>query len=129
MERIYYIPKTDRQDAEKTAAVNRCCAENVPSIGADGVKQYPGAFCGPRVLTAFGDVPDVITVEWCRQFVSLAQDITGEEIEHILVDHGPKKAHYWVKSNCLRLLDADGCYYENNNGVVCRDRVAIADGR
>lgn len=128
MDRFYYIPKFDRDNAEKTETMYRYCNEGAPFIGADGVKQHPGSLYGGRILTAYGDIPSVVTVEWCKEFAALTREMTGEEVEHVEVVNGEKKAHYWVKENCLRLCDAMGCFYENNNGVICRDRVAIADG-
>lgn len=128
MDRFYFIPKLDRRNADKENALTNLIEEDAPYIGADGVKQYPGLPYGTRILTAFGEIPDVITAKWCQEFVSKAEDMTGEKVEHVkIVVNKNKKAHYWVKANCLRLYDAGGCYYENNNGVICRDRVAIAD--
>ena len=54
----------------------------------------------------------------------------GESMDfnHIRLIMGNTTGRYWRDKNKLRIYRDGIPIYENNNGVICRDAVALADG-
>lgn len=51
----------------------------------------------------------------------------GDFIEENIIIGKKKTAKYLVKENILRIYEDGLPVYENNNGVICSDRYALAD--
>ena len=76
----------------------------------------------------------VITVEIAKQILKDGEKEANERFgfEHKFFSievkiNNKKKATYNLKTNILRILENGLPVYENNNGVICRDSVALAD--
>ena len=54
----------------------------------------------------------------------------GEKMDfnHICLIMGGTTGRYWRDENKLRIYRDGMPIYENNNGIICRDCVAISDG-
>lgn len=50
------------------------------------------------------------------------------DFNFIKIDIGNKTGKYWRDKNKLLIYQDGVPVYENNNGVICRDSVALADG-
>ena len=74
------------------------------------------------------------TAEYAREILEFADkkysELFGKEVKFnkvkLVMDNG-KVGVYWKEENVLRII-VDGIpVYENNNGTICRDSVAIMD--
>lgn len=87
----------------------------------------PKAFLGRPIWTA----KETITVKKCKEIITNLEKAFGKEVPKISViisSASPRKeAVYFSKSNCLQIWEDDEPVYENRNGMICRDRVALAD--
>jgi hypothetical protein len=100
-------------------------------------------------------MPDekIITVDRCKTLVTKIEEKFGHKVEKLVIDMKKwaydimsendipayeamdinipctldKTATYFVKSNCLQIWKDGDPVYENNNGVICKDPVALAD--
>ena len=55
-----------------------------------------------------------------------SQKAGGRNAEFLL--GGSKIARYYASENCLQIFVDHEMVYENNNGIICDDLVALADG-
>lgn len=95
----------------------------------------------------------LVTVKKCREIIKTCEKKFDIEIKKIEIDMSEfdyseitaddipylesgdigvpqvrrKKAYFWVKSNCLQIWEDGLPIYENNNGLICKDRDTLAD--
>ena len=124
---LEYIAKTDRQNPGKYAALLRG-----PEDGEIAVKCQVHTGLGYRVVYAAFVSAEKPTAKWGKAFADKAATETGEEIVRVEVNRlNDSMVVYWVAQNCLRAYrgcdSVRECVYENNNGVICNDVVALMD--
>lgn len=124
---LEYIAKKDRNNPEKYAAILRG-----PEDGEVSIKCQVYTGIGYRtVYTAF--VPnEKFTAKRCKELAEKAMSATEDEIVRIEIDRSDENmVVYWVAKNCLRVYQGSDsvreCVYENNNGTICNDIVALMD--
>lgn len=124
---LEYIASRDRANTEKYSSLLRG-----PEPGEISVQAQ--TYTGPgyrTVYTVFCDT-EKATLKWCAQFAEKAAEETGEEIARVQVNkENGETVVYWPLQNCLRVYQKSGsgvdCIYENNNGTICGDVVALMD--
>lgn len=76
---------------------------------------------------------DVFTVKAAKEILEWGtkefQDRFNETIDFnfVSLEMGDRKGKYWRDKNRLLIYKNGMPVYENNNGVICRDPVALAD--
>lgn len=123
-----YIGATDYNNAEKRAII-----ANGPQNGQMIVNAMFRTSAGTHIceMTRYCDRVNV-TASWCREFADEVKALIGDAPSIVRITVSSKKAiTYSVEKNCLRVFDVNGFdwrpIYENNNGIICRDSVALAD--
>lgn len=126
MDRFDYTER-DRDDQEKTNTMLRLISENTPVAFASTPNEYgykSGRIC---VMSRYLDVPDCVTVAWCKDFAAEAEELTGKPICQVETKKGDKRAVYIVPEDCLTIYDKEWPIYRNKAGNICRDTVAIIE--
>lgn len=127
MDRFDFIPDMDNEDQEKTNTLLHLISENTPVAFASTPNEYgykSGRIC---VMSRYIDVPDCVTVSWCRAFAAEAEDLTGKPICHVETQKGDKRTVYIVPEDCLTIYDKELPVYRNKAGNIFRDTVAIIE--
>lgn len=121
-----YIPSRDNNNPAKSETLSQMIERKTPhAIAYEAARGRGARRC---VMSRYGDMPDVITTEWCKAFASEASNLTGAEIIRIEVVNGNKEAIFAAQQNRL-LIRKDGIsIYLNDNGVITHDSEAIIDG-
>lgn len=118
-----YIASRDGSDQEKLAAVMRG-----PEAGEIAATAYETGKIGYHTVYTVYCPAEKITRKWCADFAEQAAEKTGNEIFRVQVQKtNGDLVVYWTKQNCLRVYQDGNCIYENNNGVICTDVVALMD--
>lgn len=92
-----------------------------------GVGRCWGFCVSPEKCNAF-------TIEFAKELLTWGskefKNRFGEEINFnfISLKMGDTTGKYWKDKNKLLIYKNDLLIYENNNGIICRDSVALSDG-
>lgn len=78
-----------------------------------------------RTITLAVDESSPITRERCEAILAAGRKLSGRPLTTIHI-HGAQKK-YVYSNGCLTIYRDGEPVYENNNGKVCRDAVALAD--
>lgn len=74
------------------------------------------------------DAKKIIEVWDWRWFSEDGTEVPSEKVRELGYSYSTRKEyHYIVKHNCLTIWEDGMPIYENDNGTICRDRVALAD--
>lgn len=122
---LEYIASRDRNNAKKLAAILRG-----PEAGEIVAKAQEFTGIGHKTVYTVFCAPEKITAKWCAEFAEQAADKSGLEVARVEIKKENGDAViYWTKQNCLRVYRKSGsgvdCIYENNNGLICNDVVAL----
>lgn len=127
MDRFDFIPERDNLDAEKQARLYDLIGADAPYIQAYTPGKYGYKNVWVCVMSRYDEVPDCITVDWCKGFAAEAERLTGKPICRVESRSGNKRASYVVPEDCLTIYDKDQPVYRNRAGNICRDPVAIIE--
>lgn len=122
-----YVREKDQNDPEKIAKLFKGPDEKEMVIRAwsdsKGIIICIGSLFMPKIK--------IITVEQCKEYYFIVCNVIGDANRLEIVLSDTKVAVYLPKKNILRIFKEEGGgwvpIYENNNGYICRDQVALCD--
>ena len=68
-----------------------------------------------------------LTLSRFQELTTKIENRKGKKPLSISIKDKSKEFSYDVKENCLTIFNHNVPYYQNNNGIVCRDDGALAD--
>lgn len=122
-----YISKEDQNDYEKITKLFNGPNEKEMKIricsNSNGFMTCIGVLFMPKF--------NVITLDQCKEYYFIACNVIGATNRLEIVLNDTKEAVYLPSKNILRFFKKEGSgwtpIYENNNGCICNDQVALCD--
>lgn len=107
---------------------NDCYVAEIARFDSNGFGEDRGwrFYVSPEKYGAFTVSAAKEILEWgAKEF----KNRFGEEIDFnfVSLEMGDTKGKYWRDKNRLLIYKNGMPVYENNNGIICRDSVALAD--
>lgn len=125
MTRFDYIPGRDNGNPDKENELAHLINDGAPrAIACTLADEYSGYMCA---MSRYNDVPECVTVEWCKNFAQETEALTGEKVCRVETRQGQKRTVYKVSEDCLTIYEKNLPVYRNKAGSVCRDTIAIIE--